>query len=284
MKQQEWLLLKLINSYKKQTQCHSYPETSGAENLVYMKKIIVIALIIFSNGLLAQVDSLFAKANKLYQNEKYSEALIAYQEIEKHNIDSDDLFYNMANTYYRMNKIAPAIYYYEKVLLQSPSHSDAQFNLAFAKRMTIDNIEPLPKTLFQKFNQSFILNFTYNTWAWLAVGLAFLFAVLFLLFHFSYSSTHKRLYFITSFISALLALMTILITYQNYKYTAFNKEAIVFTQKTEVKTAPTMASEVSFELHEGTKVKILESLDNWKKIKIADGKIGWMIGDDLKEL
>ncbi len=249
-----------------------------------MKKIIVIALIIFSNGLLAQVDSLFAKANKLYQSEKYSEALTAYQEIEKHKLSSDDLWYNMANTYYKMNKIAPAIYYYEKVLLQSPSHSDAQFNLAFAKRMTLDNIEPLPKTVFQKFNQGFILKLTYNTWAWLAIGLSFLFAVLFLLFHFSYSSSHKRLYFMTSFVSAILALLTIAITYQNYKYVKSNKEAIVFIQKTEVKTAPTMASEVSFELHEGTKVNILESLDNWKKIKIADGKIGWIIADDLKEL
>lgn len=249
-----------------------------------MKRTIIIALLIFSNNLFAQADSLFAQANKLYQNEKYSEALTAYKELEKHNISSVDLWYNMANTYYKLNKIAPAIYYYEKVLLQNPSHSDAQFNLAFAKRMTLDNIEPLPKTIFQKFNQGFILKLTYNTWAWLAVSFAFLFALLFLLYHFSYSSSHKRLYFITSFVSALLVLLTIVITYQNYKYTASNKEAIVFIQKTEVKTAPTMASEVSFELHEGTKVKILESLDNWKKIKIADGKMGWVIADDLKEL
>ncbi|HBK72514.1 MAG TPA: hypothetical protein DDZ39_12820 [Flavobacteriaceae bacterium] len=249
-----------------------------------MKKIIVIIVLIFSSGLYAQADSLFAKANKLYQNENYNEALKLYKEIESHNINSDDLFYNMANTYYRMNKIAPAIYYYEKVILQNPMHNDAQFNLAFAKRMTIDNIEPLPKTVLQKINQGFIMKLSYNTWAWLAVSLAFLFAILFLLYHFSYSSGHKRLYFITSFISAFLALLIIAIAYQNYKYSKANKEAIVFSQKTEVKTAPTMASEVSFELHEGTKVKVLESLDNWKKIKIADGKIGWMVGDDLKEL
>lgn len=249
-----------------------------------MKKLVVIAFLIISNGLLAQADSLFVKANKLYQHEKYSEALTAYQEIEKHNLPSVDLWYNMANTYYKLNKIAPAIYYYEKVLKHRPNHNDAQFNLAFAKRMLIDNIEPLPTTLFQKFNHNFILKLTYNTWAWLAVAFSFLFAVLFLLYHFSYSSRHKRLYFTTSFVSAIVALLTIVITYQNYTYVKSNKEAIIFSQKTEVKTAPTMASEVSFELHEGTKVNVLESLDNWKKIKIADGKIGWMISDDLKEL
>ncbi|MDY7395953.1 tetratricopeptide repeat protein [Aureibaculum sp. 2210JD6-5] len=250
-----------------------------------MKNNILAILLFVSIGAYAnQADSLFVKANKLYQNEKYSEALELYKEIEKHNINSDDLLYNIANTYYKMNKVAPAIYYYEKVLQQSPNHTDAEFNLAFAKRMAIDNIEPLPKTLFQKINQGFIMKLAYNTWAWLGVGLSFLFAVLFLLYHFSYSSGSKRLYFITSFVSAALALATIAIAYRNYQFTKSNKEAIVFAQQTEVKTAPTVSSEVSFELHEGTKVKVLESLDNWKKIKIADGKIGWIVADDIKEL
>ncbi|WP_117883940.1 tetratricopeptide repeat protein [Aureibaculum luteum] len=250
-----------------------------------MKKIILFILLLSSIGVFAtQADSLFVKANKLYQSEKYNEALEVYKQIEKHNINSDDLFYNMANTYYKMNKIAPAIYYYEKVLQQSPNYTDAAFNLSFAKRMAIDNIEPLPKTLLQKLNQSVVMRFTYNTWAWLAIGLSFLFALLFLLYHFSYSTGSKRLYFITSFASAFLALLMVAFAFQNYKHEKANTEAIVFAQQTEVKTAPTASSEVSFELHEGTKVKVLESLDNWKKIKIADGKIGWILSDDIKEL
>jgi len=250
-----------------------------------MKNSILIILLFVSLGTFAnQADSLFVKANKLYQSEKYSEALEVYKEIEKHKINSDDLFYNMANTYYKMNKVAPAIYYYEKVLQQSPNYEDAAFNLNFARRMAIDNIEPLPKTLLQRLNQGFVMKVTYNTWAWLAIVLSFSFAVLFLLYHFSYSTGSKRLYFITSIISAFLALITIAIAFQIYKTKQSNQEAIVFAQQTDVKTAPTVASEVSFELHEGTKVQVLESLDNWKKIKIADGKIGWIVADDIKEL
>ena len=60
--------------------------------------------------------------------------------------------------------------------------------------------------------------------------------------------------------------------------------AIVFAANVNVKNAPTQNSDINFELHEGTKVQILETLDNWKKIKIADGKIGWMDESDLKEL
>ena len=48
--------------------------------------------------------------------------------------------------------------------------------------------------------------------------------------------------------------------------------------------APSASSDEVFELHEGTKVIVLDALDNWKKIKIADGKTGWIIADDLKEI
>ncbi len=249
-----------------------------------MKKIIFITLLIITNNLLAQADSLFAKANKLYQNENYTEALEIYTQIESNNIQSDELLYNIANTNYKLNKVASTIYYYEKVLQLNPNHTDAKFNLAFAKRMTIDNIEPLPRSFSQKFRDGFLLKVSYNTWAWIAVLLSFLFATLFLAYHFAYSSNRKRIYFVTSILSIPFAILSIIFAYQNYNFVKTNRQAIVFEQQTDVKSAPTMSSEVSFQLHEGTKVQILESLDDWKKIKIVDGKIGWIISNHIKEL
>ena len=61
-------------------------------------------------------------------------------------------------------------------------------------------------------------------------------------------------------------------------------EAIIFSEKSEVKNAPTLNSDKIFMLHEGTKVLVLDSVDNWKKIRIADGKIGWIISDEIKIL
>ena len=45
-----------------------------------------------------------------------------------------------------------------------------------------------------------------------------------------------------------------------------------------------MNSDEIFTLHEGTKVLVLDSVDNWKKIRIADGKIGWIISDEIQLL
>ena len=242
-----------------------------------MKRLYTILLLLITSSLLGQsADSLFVEANKLYQQEKYVESLSLYEQIKEGSLESDDLYYNMANAYYKTNKIAPAVYYYEKALLLNPNHTDAVYNLTFARRMGIDNIEALPKSIGQKFMDTIILKVTYNGWAYIAVICSFLFALLFLLYHFSYSSGHKRFYFITSILSAIFIMVTVLFAYSNYEYTKNYKIAIVFAEQTDVKSAPTSSSEIDFELHEGTKVQLLERLDDWRKIKIADGKIGWI--------
>lgn len=230
------------------------------------------------------LDSLFVQANKSYQQEDYLNSLELYTAIENQNVVSGELFYNMANVYYKTNKVAHAIYYYEKALSIEPNNKDILFNLEFAKRMTLDNIEELPKSVSQRFRDNIVLKFTYNTWAVISVSFAFLFAILFLLYHFSYATSLKRIYFITSSITVIMVSLSLLFSYQNYQYATSTRTAIIFAQQAQVKSAPTKSSEVNFELHEGTKVFVLESLDNWVKIKIADGKIGWIEEDNMKEL
>jgi hypothetical protein len=190
----------------------------------------------------------------------------------------------MANIYYKTNQVAPSIYYYEKALQLDPNNKDISFNLSFAQRMTLDNIEALPKSIGQRFRDGVILRFTYNIWAKIAVSMAFLFSLLFLLYHFSYSTSKKRIYFITSILSVIFVSLTIFFAFKNYTYVKSTYYGIVFSTQTKIKSAPTVTSDVNFELHEGTKVQILETLDNWKKIKIADGKTGWINDEDLKEL
>ena len=62
------------------------------------------------------------------------------------------------------------------------------------------------------------------------------------------------------------------------------KEAIVFTEVSEVKNEPRLSSETAFKLHEGAKVSIQVIEDNWCKIRLADGKEGWILHEDMKEL
>jgi tetratricopeptide (TPR) repeat protein len=255
-------------------------------NLFKTYKKLPLFLLVFSlcTSVAQSVDSLFVQANKLYQQEKYNEALGLYKQIEEQDIISSELFYNLGNVYYKSNQVAPSIYYYEKALKLNPNNSDALFNLEFANRMTLDNIEPLPKSLGEKYRENIVLGTSYNTWATLAVIFAILFAILFLLYHFSRYTSKKRFFFVSSAVCAILVFVAVAFAYQNKKLVDKTQFAIVFAANVNVKNAPTQNSDINFQLHEGTKVQILETLDNWKKIKIADGKIGWLDAGDIKEL
>lgn len=250
-----------------------------------MKSIYFYILLFLSLITNAQtIDSMFVKANELYKNNHYTQALQLYKDVESNNIISEALYFNMANAYFKTNQVAPSIYYYEKALQLNPNDEDVLFNLDYANRMIIDNIEPLPKSLGQKFRENVVLKFNYNTWAASAVIFALLFALLFLLYHFSNSTSTKRIYFITSIVTAVIVLAIVVFAHQNKKIVKSTKYAIVFAAQTDIRSAPTQSGEINFELHEGTKVKVLETIDNWKKIKLADGNIGWIEAEDIKEI
>ena len=249
-----------------------------------MKKIVFLLLIIASSVTAQNVDSLFVSANSLYKNGKVEAAIEKYKEIESKGLVSSELYYNLGNSYYKLNKVGPSIYYYEKGLKINPLNEDIKNNLVFAKRLALDNIEELPKTVLQKFNKNYVQKLSYNQWAIVVVVLSFLASILFLLFYFAEVPAKKRVYFVTSIVSFILLLVSVFITYNQYNNSKNNVEAIIFAEKTEVRNAPTLNSEAIFNLHEGTKVLVLDAVDNWKKIRIADGKIGWIIKEELKLL
>ena len=243
-----------------------------------------MGLIIWSFSYGQNPTELFSKANDFYKNGQYTEAIELYLNIEKSGLESDDLFFNLGNSYYKLNKVASSVYYYEKALKINSMHQDAANNLVFAKRMTIDIIEDLPKTLLQRFSANVIQILTYNTWAILAVSTSFLAAVLFLLYYFSMSSKRKIFYFNTTIFAVFLMAVTVIFAYSNHKTTQQSRSAIIFSSKSEIKNSPSLDGETVFELHEGTKVTVLDALASWKKIKLADGKIGWVNMADIKEI
>lgn len=249
-----------------------------------MKKLVFFLLFITNFAFAQNAERLFIDANELYKNEQYSEAINLYKQIDSLGYQSSELYYNLGNSYYKLNSVGPSIYYYEKALKIDPQNEDVQNNLVFAQRLSLDNIQELPKTIFQKFNENYLQKLSYNQWAMVVVGFSILASLLFLLYYFSSSSGIKRFFFVLSSVSFLMLFISGFITYNQYSFAKNNKEAIVFAEETEIQNAPTLNSETVFTLHEGTKVIVLDKLDEWKKIKIADGKIGWILASEIKEI
>ncbi len=250
-------------------------------------KITYILLVFISSLTLAfgqENSTVFNSANEAYNQGNYQEAITQYKSILDSGEYSAEIYYNLANAYYKTNVIGPSVYYFEKALQLSPNDEDILNNLAFARNMTIDAIEPLPKTQLSKFVGSITGKFSYNQWAWIAVILGFVCVISFLLYQFAYQSLKKRIYFLISFIALICMLGTVVVAYQQYGKAKKDRPAIIFATETTVKAEPNLRSDVVFTLHEGTKVQVLDTVADWKKIRLIDGKIGWIIAEDVNEL
>ena len=249
-----------------------------------MKQILYILSFLLSFGIFAQNQALFEKANALYNAGKYAEAIDNYTVVLETGNHSADLYYNLANAHYKLNNIAPSIYYYEKALLLNPNDADIKNNMAFAKNMTIDAIEIVPDVGFSRLLNTTTNKLTFDTWAKISVALVFCFVILFLAYYFAYSTLYKRLTFISSIAALVLVFVTLAFAFHKYNLDKNDNPAIVFSQESKVRSNPNSRSEESFRLHEGTKVQVVETYNDWKKIKLADGKEGWVISTDIKLL
>jgi len=232
----------------------------------------------------AQGNKAFEQANTLYNEGNYTEALNRYTSILEEGEHSAELYYNIANAHYKLNHIAPSIYYYEKALLLKPNDKDILNNIAFAKNMTIDDIEVVPEVGFSRLIKKATNIMVFDKWAKVSVVLVILFVLLFLVYYFSQSTSKKRFTFITSLSFLILALIALSFAFNSYGLEKKNQPAIVFAQESQIKSEPNLRSTEAFKLHEGTKVQVVDTVSNWKKIKLADGKMGWILNDDIKLL
>ena len=249
-----------------------------------MRNILYILIFLFNLVGFSQNDALFEQGNTLYNDGKYAEAIEKYQAILDAKQHSAALYFNLANAHYKLNNIAPSIYYYEKALQLDPNDTDIKNNLAFAKNMTIDAIDIVPEGWVAKLIKNITNSLSFDNWAKLAIVWVFCFVVLFLIYYFAYTTFKKRLAFIASLASLFLLCITLVLAFHSYNLTKKDRPAIIFAQESKVKSEPNSRSEESFRLHEGTKVQILDTVNNWKKIKLTDGKTGWVSNQDIKAL
>tara|TARA_R110002012_G_scaffold42572_6_gene115875 strand:+ start:46812 stop:47567 length:756 start_codon:yes stop_codon:yes gene_type:complete len=249
-----------------------------------MKKLLYILVLIVSFSAFSQNETLFEQGKELYKNGKYQQAINSWMKIVENGEHSAELYFNLGNAQYKLNHIGPSIYYYEKALQLSPNDQDIKNNLAFAENARIDSIEPLPQTVFSKWYTSISSIFTFEGWAVLAVALSLSFVALFLFYYFAFSERKKRLLFVSSMCAGLLLIASLTLAFFTYGDYSKNQPAIIFASEIDVKTEPSMGSNVAFTLHEGTKVQILAQDGNWFRITLADGKDGWIPATDLKQL
>ena len=244
----------------------------------------------FSNNLLSEenlnfsvFDDKFTKANNLYNDSKYEKSIEVYFEILDSGVHSSELYYNLGNSFYKLNDIPNSILFYEKSLKLNPTDKDIINNLKMVNNAIIDDIAKIPEPFFDNQLNKISNNLSYSNWGFISLIISFLFLLLFIFYFFSKEPIVKRTSFTLLLVLLFLIGITTKISLHAYEKNHLEKYAIIFSSKIEIKSEPNERSENLLILHMGTKVKIIDSFnDEWVKIKLVNGQEGWINNNEIK--
>jgi tetratricopeptide (TPR) repeat protein len=244
-----------------------------------MKKLsILFFLFALSTSLLADVAESrdqFIKGNMLYEKGDFEQAIDHYERAAEKS-ESAELYFNLGNAYFKTGQIPQAILNYERALKLNPADLDLQYNLKLANGLTKDKIEKLPELNITQWWRSFTLSIPVDTWAWLAVGFMISAVLLFILFMVFNPRALRMLSFYTGILFLILCFASYNRASAAQSIVQENTEAIIFAPKVDVKSSPASDGVNVFILHEGTKVRVLQTQGEWLNIRISSGSEGWI--------
>lgn len=225
----------------------------------------------------------FSAINSLYEKGDYRGAIAAYDSLAcRYNIQCMSLFYNLANAYYRTNRLGEAILYYRKAQKFAPRDRDVAANLRIAQAkaglVLRARRAPPARTIGRRLMKLFSLFegvAASLTFRWLLIIVVIL-AVFF-------SRKRRYLVRITVLLAILLYLSLGATIYKAYVQKSF-RQAVVLDEQSPVKASPVENSPTTRILKEGTTVRLEHNRNGWCKIVLEDGKVGWVRASDIGEI
>ena len=238
--------------------------------------IFLLLIIISLSSAKADVDSIMQKGTEFYKKNQFQLSIDEYNKLINQGYAGTSLYYNLGNAHYRLGKVGYAILYYEKALKLSPTDEDVIHNLELAKLNLKDRVDTLPPFFIFNLWEGLLAAFSVSGWTMIVYIIFMLLLITSVAYFFSRSVSEQRLSFFTGVgLTAILFLSIILLVVKMNK--EFNvKDGIVVETSVIVKSSPDNSAKDSFQIHEGLKVRVEDNVDEWAKIRLDDGKIGWI--------
>ncbi|MBA4407166.1 hypothetical protein C0389_07830 [bacterium] len=245
-------------------------------NILLLSTIHLFILFSFSKLAAQSPDELMKSANKYYQQGNYELAIEGYKKILGQGFESGATYYNLGNAYFKTGKLGYAIYSYEKGLKIEPNDEDLAYNLKIANSRTVDKISQLPKLFIVSWWEGLVTSLNISGWSLVVVIVFWILLASIAIYLFSRRTRLQRLSFLSSSISLSVLIIAAVILFVRVNREAASDFGILLEQNYSVKVSPDIKSNDAFVIHEGIKFTIEDHVNDWSKIRLIDGKVGWI--------
>ena len=222
-------------------------------------------------------EEIFEQGNQLYQAEDYDAAIEAYEAVLAGGFESHELHYNLGNAYFKAGDLGRSILSWERALKLEPGDADAQANLELAGRLTVDEVEPLPRFWLlsvvswwvKLLPRSALILLVGVGWVSLAAGT--MTRIL------ARGDVRRALggWLVLAGAGVVAVMGTNLFIRE--LGIGHTERGVILAEVVPVRSAPASDDNLTlFEVHEGTRVRIDQRTEQWAEIVLDDGKVGWV--------
>jgi len=250
----------------------------GERYPVLLTAMLVVCLFfsLQGRGYASNPAALLDSANSAYAKGNFEKASSSYEEIIKMGYEAPEVYFNLGNTYFKMDKIGMSVLNYERAKKLAPYDEDLNFNLKMVNQRTLDKIEPMPKLFLEEWWDNLRSMQSERTWGIRSIA-AFIIALFFLgVFITSNKLFTKQLGFWLSILFVAFSVGLFFVSKSSYNNMVNQNTAVILSTSAEIKNAPSETGKKLFILHEGTKVAAPETQGEWVRIKLSSEKVGWV--------
>jgi tetratricopeptide (TPR) repeat protein len=214
---------------------------------------------------------LFIEGVKNYKDKEYAEAANKFLTIHEKGINSGKLFYNIGNTYFKNGENGRAILWYERALKLIPNDPDLNYNYRYVNGLLKDQIPDISSPVLK------ILFFWKDLMGkkaikWTGIILLYLTCIIVVI----RQMKGKKIFNSLCVTAGSLALLFIITSLYDTWCDKFVQQGVIIETEAAARSGLSEDATVLFTVHEGIVLKITRQRNDYYKISLKDGKIGWI--------
>lgn len=219
-----------------------------------------------------EAEGLFLAADDAYAREEYAKAREGFEKLVQHGYGSADVLYNLGTTCLAMGDLGCAVLSLERARRAGGRAEDVEANLALARARQLDRVvggqaeEPFAERVALATSEKVASAAFLALWALAFVALA---ARRFL-------PERRRVAAIVVCVLALLGALPAGGVAASHAWVRRSlQEGVVLAPSLPARELPRDGGKVSFEVHAGLKVRLLEESGKFVRIRLPNGLEGW---------
>jgi hypothetical protein len=228
-----------------------------------------------------EAQALFQQANEAYYRQDYAAAQEGYEKLLSHGFGGPDVLYNLGTTHLARGDVGHAVLAFERARRAGGRAPDLDANLALARAQQLDKV--VGNAPEEPFLQRVVAATDGNVVAWSFLGTWGLGFGFLLLFRFLQPGRRTWAAVVGSLVLAVSLPAGALLAAHVWVDETVH-EAVVVAPTLRAREFPKEEAKVSFEVHPGLKVRVMEEAGRYVRIRLPNGLEGWAEREGVAEI